>query len=145
MPQMVPQGYTIFGGLKIGFPFVQQFQRRFDAIMGQVGSGMAGVNSAMQQGTGGGLPSRDFGNFGPPGGPSGGTGGNGLPAPPGGPTGGTTQSFSGSGGGGGGIPAPPTGGGGGGGGFRGGGRSTNGAGAGQATGRFGGTNLNNRI
>jgi hypothetical protein len=144
MPTILPQGYTIFGGLKFGTPFVDDFQRRFDAIVGQVGAGQSAVGNALGQGN----ASRDFGQFGPPGGspntnpipPGGGgggtTGAGGLPAPPGGPTGGTgAQATSAGGGGGGGLPSPPGGG----------TRGTNAPGAGQSTGRLGGTNLNNRI
>ena len=83
MPQVVPQGYDIFGGLILGTPFVKGFQRRFDAITAN--------NSARQDAVGDIIannsspPSRDLGGFGPPGGsPSGGPplgSGGSTPAP----------------------------------------------------------------
>lgn len=137
MPTVLPQGYTIFGGLKFGTPFVDDFQRRFDAIVGQVGSQAASVNAALGGPGGVQAPSRDLGQFGPVGGgaprsgggaPGGAAGATGIPAPPGGVGAGAPQART----GGGGLPSPPGGG----------GRATNGASAGQAN-RANIPNLNN--
>ena len=136
MPTILPTGRGIFGGLEFGTPFVDDFQRRFDAIVGQVAAGQAGVaNTIGAAQAAAGPQTRSLGQFGPVGGPRGGTGGgSGLPAPPG-PTGGANAARAGAGGGTG-IPAPPGGGG------AGGRRATNGASAGQSS-RAGIPNLNN--
>lgn len=138
MPTILPTGRGIFGGLEFGTPFVDDFQRRFDQIVGQVSAGQQGVaNTIAAAQAAGGPQTRALGEFGPVGGrrPGGGTGGgSGLPAPPG-PTGGANAARAGAGGGTG-IPAPPGGAGGGG------RRATNGAAAGQSS-RAGIPNLNN--